>query len=106
MFFYLKLRGEKCWGNKEMFVLLKVLRTVDSLPSPPSHLAGEAETEQEVEQVEPALEDEIKVVLLCFVSRLDFQQGPGMFQPTSDVPRKDGTHHTGLFLRHFYIRLR
>ena len=34
MFFYLKLRGEKCGANEEMFVLLKVLRTVDSL-SPP-----------------------------------------------------------------------
>ena len=82
MFFYLKLRGEKFWGNEEMFVLLKVLRTVDSLSSPlpplspPStHLVGEAEAEQEVEEVEPALEDEIKVVLLCFVARLDFQQG-------------------------------
>ena len=79
MFFYLKLRGEKCGGNEEMFVLLKVLRTVDSL-SPPSlppltHLVGEAEAEQEVEEVEPALEDEIKVVLLGFVARLDFQEG-------------------------------
>ena len=80
MFFYLKLRGEKFWGNEEMFVLLKVLRTVDSLSSPPlspppTHLVGEAEAEQEVEEVEPALEDEIKVVLLGFVARLDFQQG-------------------------------
>ena len=36
MFFFLKLRGEKCGANEEMFVLLKVLRTVDSL-SPPPH---------------------------------------------------------------------
>ena len=36
MFFYLKLRGEKCGANEEMFVLLKVLRTVDSLSPPPA----------------------------------------------------------------------
>ena len=41
---------------------------------------------EQVAQVQPTLEHQVKVILLCFVSGLDREQGQRVLQSTVNVP--------------------
>ena len=68
----LRTRRNVCF-TVDKISLLSGLSTV------PSYLVTQSEVEEKVEEVQPALEDQIEVVLLSFVNRLDLHQRYGLF---------------------------
>ena len=56
-----------------------------TVPAFKYNLICEAQGDEEVTEVQPALEDQVKVVLLRLVARLDREQRQGVLQSTVDV---------------------